>query len=48
MKIRRRDRRSYSKVPDFPCITREGVVRRDRRHLLERRIRNMQVGWFRA
>jgi len=48
MKHRTRDRRSYSKIPDFPFLTKAGVVRRERRQLVERRIRGMQEGWFKA
>jgi hypothetical protein len=48
MKHRTRDRRSYTKIPDFPFLTREGVVRRERRQLLDRRIRDIRLGWFKA
>jgi hypothetical protein len=48
MKHRTRDRRSYSKIPDFPFLTHDGVVRRERRQLVDRRIRDMQAGWFKA
>jgi len=48
MKHRKSDRRSYSKIPDFPFLTRRGVVRNDRRQLLDRRVRDKQVGWFEA
>ena len=48
MKRRKKDRRSYLKIPDFPFVTRDGVVRENRRKLLERRIRDIQVGWFKA
>jgi hypothetical protein len=48
MKHRKRDRRSYAKIPDFPFMTRQGVVRQDRRRLLDRRVREMQEGWFKA
>lgn len=48
MKPRKRDRRAYAQIPDFPLLTRHGVVQEDRRRLLERRVRDMQVGWFKA
>jgi len=48
MKHRKRDRRSYTKIPDFPFMTRLGVVRVNRRQLPDRRVRDMQVGWFKA
>lgn len=48
MKQRKKDRRTYAKISDFPFITRQGVVRKDRRLLYDRRVRDMQVGWFKA
>ena len=48
MKYRTRDRRAYSKIPDFPFLTREGVVRRERRQLVDRRSRDIRAGWFKA
>lgn len=48
MEYRRKDRRSYIKVPDFPLLTRRGVVRKERRQYVDRRLRNIQFGWFRA
>jgi hypothetical protein len=48
MKHRKKDRRSYAKIPGFPLMTRLGVVRKDRRLLFDRRARDIQVGWFKA
>lgn len=48
MKPRKKDRRCYKKVPDFPFLTREGVVREERRRYLDRRVRNMDVAWLKA
>ena len=48
MKPRKRDRRSYKKIPDFPFLTKEGVALKERRSYIERRVRDMQMGWFKA
>jgi len=48
MKHRMKDRRTYRKIPDFPFLTIHGVVRKDRRSLLDRRVRDIQVGLFKA
>jgi len=48
MKQRKRDRRAYQKIPDFPFLTAHGMVPRDRRRQIERRKRDIQVGWFKA
>jgi len=48
MDYRKKDRRSYSKVPDFPLLTNKGIVLRERRQLLDRRTRNVQPCWFKA
>jgi len=48
MKPRKRDRRSYKKIPDFPFLTKEGVARKERRQYIDRRIRNIQLVWFKA
>ena len=48
MKPRKRDRRSYKKIPDFPFLTKEGMARKERRLYIDRRIRNIQLVWFKA
>ena len=48
MKPRKNDRRSYKKTPDFPFLTKEGVALKERRQYVDRRIRNMEVAWFKA
>lgn len=48
MKPRKRDRRSYKKIPDFPFLTKEGVARNERRQYIDRRIRNVQLARFKA
>ena len=48
MEHRKKDRRSYTKVPEFPLMTVYGVVRKDRRQLIDRRVRQRQVAQFRA
>lgn len=48
MEYRVKDRRSYKKIPDFPFLTREGVARKERRQYVDRRIRDMQMGWLKA
>jgi len=48
MKHRVKDRRSYKKIPGFPFLTREGVALKERRRYIDRRIRDMQIGWFKA
>jgi len=48
MKPRKKDRRSYKKTPDFPFLTKEGVALKERRRYVDRRIRNMEVAWFKA
>jgi len=48
MKPRKRDRRSYKKIPDFPFLTKAGVAHQERRRYLDRRIRNIEFVWFKA
>ena len=48
MEHRKKDRRSYAKIPDFPFPTQKGVVRKERRQLYDRRVRDMQLDWFKA
>jgi hypothetical protein len=48
MEQRKKDRRSYTRVPDFPLLTAKGVVREERRLLPDRRIRDIQPGRFKA
>lgn len=48
MKHRKKDRRTYTKIPDFPFLTRHGVVRKDRREIIERRVRQRQEAQFKA
>jgi hypothetical protein len=48
MELRKRDRRSYKKIPDFPFLTKEGVARKERRKYIDRRIRNVQLARFKA
>lgn len=48
MEPRKKDRRSYSKVPDFPFLTRKGIVLRERRRFAERRTGNARPCWFEA
>jgi len=48
MELRKRDRRSYKKTPDFPFLTKEGVVRKERRQYVDRRTRNVQLARFKA
>lgn len=45
---RKKDRRSYNKIPDFPFLTKEGVALKERRQYVDRRIRDKQVIWFLA
>jgi hypothetical protein len=48
MEPRMKDRRSYNKIPDFSFLTKEGVALKERRHYIDRRIRDKQVIWFLA
>jgi hypothetical protein len=48
MEHRKKDRRSYAKIPDFPFLTKQGVVRKDRRQLVERRVRDRREARFKA
>ena len=48
MKQRRHDRRAYDRKPDFPLLTRQGVVLKERRSLCERRVRDIRPARFRA
>ena len=48
MKQRKRDRRSYKEIPDFPFLTKVGMARKERRQYTDRRIRNIQLVWFEA
>ena len=48
MKHRKKDRRTYKKIPDFPFPTREGVALSERRQYVDRRVRDVQPGWFKA
>ena len=48
MEHRKKSRRSYAKIPDFPFLTRHGVVQKDRRKLIERRVRQKQEALFKA
>ena len=48
MELRKRDRRSYKKTPDFPFLTKEGVALKERRKYVDRRVRNMEVASFKA
>lgn len=48
MEHRKKSRRSYARTPDFPILTKHGIVRRDRRKLIERRVRQKQEALFKA
>ena len=48
MELRKKDRRSYTKIPNFPFLTKEGVALKERRQYIDRRIINKQVIWFLA
>jgi hypothetical protein len=48
MKERKKDRRSYIRVPDFPLLTPKGLVQNERRRHVDRRLRNLEFGWFQA
>jgi hypothetical protein len=48
MKPRKKDRRSYKKPPDFPFLSKEGVVLEERRNYIDRRVRNINLARFRA
>jgi len=48
MKPRKKDRRCYKKTPDFPFLTKAGVVLEERRQYVDRRVRNMDVAWLKA
>jgi len=48
MDHRKKDRRFYKKIPDFPFLTKEGVALKERRQYVDRRTRNMQTVLFKA
>lgn len=48
MDHRKKDRRFYKKIPDFPFLTKEGVALKERRQYVDRRTRNMQTVSFKA
>ncbi len=48
MEHRIKDRRAYNKIPDFPFLTKRGVVHRERRQYIDRRVRNNVVVWWLA
>jgi len=48
MDNRKKDRRSYKKIPDFPFLTKEGIALRERRRYIDRRVRNMRMACFKA
>ena len=48
MKHRKKDRRTYSEIPEVPLLTRQGLVREDRRQYIERRERNRRLVRFKA
>jgi hypothetical protein len=48
MEQRKKERRSYRKIPDFPFLTKQGLARHERRQYIDRRIRNKQEVWFEA
>ncbi|MCG6899523.1 MAG: hypothetical protein LJE75_05910 [Gammaproteobacteria bacterium] len=46
MEHRKKDRRSYRKIPDFPFLTKNGVALEERRRYVDRRIRDTQAAYF--
>ena len=48
MEHRKKDRRSYRKIPDFPFLTKNGVALEERRQYVDRRIRDIRAVYFKA
>ena len=48
MKQRIKDRRAYNKIPDFPFLTKQGMVPTERRRYVDRRNWNRKLAGFLA